>query len=269
MKDTLNHFHLITVGTTGELGLWLPWVGPVLLCLLALWVLAPVWRRRRQARRERRSIERLASACVRDAVLPNGMDGMTQVDYLLLTPNGIVVADVKRYQGYLFGGEHIEQWTQIIDNRSYKFPNPLFKNEMDVMAVRERAAGVPVSGWVIFAGEGSFPKGRPERVALLETLADDLGLTNEAPTSRTGTSGQAVSRAPEAVQGAIGVAANPSLAAWEALQHALTTGTPGRAGRMPSWRTLAAVLLLALALAWGGWLAQARGVFHPVVSSAS
>lgn len=253
MSEALNQFQLVTTGAAGKLDLWLPWAGPVLLGVLALWVGLPVWRRRRREAGERRVIERLAAAHVRDAVLPNGIDGMTQVDYLLLTPSGIVVADVKRYQGYLFGGEHIELWTQVIDNRSYKFPNPLFKNDMDVMAVRERVPGTPVSGRLIFLGEGSFPKGRPERVSMLDTLAEDLGLASATDIKSAGTR-DAVAAGSERYQ-----------AAWTALLGALSASAGPR--RVFEWRLWLAGVLLLAALLTSGWLLQAAGIFPAAESS--
>ncbi len=251
MSHLLNQSHLVTVGAAGDLSIWLPWVGPVLLVVFALWLVAPLWRRRMHATRQRRAIERLASACVRDAVFPNGVDGMTQVDYLLLTATGIVVADVKRYQGYLFGGENIKQWTQILDKRSYKFPNPLFKNEMDVMAVCEQVPGTPVTGRVIFAGEGHFPKGRPERVSLLDTLAGDLGLEVGCEGTPARTAGGSADRYQPA---------------WQRLQQSLVprSGVPRRA---LNWRVLVTVLLLAAALVWGGELLLATGTFNQGIST--
>jgi len=208
-----------------------PWLGPAGTAVFALLLLWPRLRGKWRERRIRGAIERCGLDFVKDVTLPDGMDGVTHIDYLLLMPNEIVVADLKRYQGILFGAEYIDRWTQVLGSKSFKFPNPLFKNELDVMAVKARAPAVPVSGRVIFTDEGDFPKGRPSGVSLVATLADDLGV--------------------ESSPGPI--LPSPAMAgAWEQLGAAASEGGAGR--RAIDSGIVFAALLLGLSCAWALWM---------------
>lgn len=214
-----------------------PWLGPLAMAVVALLLLWPRIRGKLGERRMRRSIERCGIDFVKDAMLPDGMDGMTHIDYLLLTPSGIVVADLKKYQGILFGAEHIDQWTQVLGQKSYKFANPMFKNELDVMAVRAQLPEVPVTGRVIFSGDGSFPKGRPAGVSVLSTLASDLGVAGSSRGARAEPTAELAT-------------------AWQSLRKALADADRGERKRDGDGGSgiLVASLLLLLACAWAGWM---------------
>lgn len=155
-----------------------------------LLLLGTVWYFRQQARQTRhqrhveRVIDRLGVDYHRDIVLPDGIDGLAFIDYLLLTPAGLIVLDVEHCRGHLFGGETVDQWSQVVDNKTYKFPNPLYANQTHCQAVlwnlsalhpgdgdanRER-----VHGWVVFDNAGDFPKGIPARVSSIDRLKADL-----------------------------------------------------------------------------------------------
>jgi len=114
-----------------------------------------------------------------DIEIPDGVEDIVHLDCLLLTRAGLLVIDIKDYAGLIFGGESIDVWTQVLESRSYKFDNPLFQNQERVMAVKSLALGVPVSGLVLFTGDGEFPKGKPEGVCTPESLTDDMKYINE------------------------------------------------------------------------------------------
>ncbi|HEB80516.1 MAG TPA: NERD domain-containing protein, partial [Chromatiales bacterium] len=130
---------------TGLLGapsvLWLPWVAGL---AVGLGVLAGglVWRARTAERRRiQRTVRRLSQEGLRDVVIPDGIDGVLQIDCLLLTHRGVLVLDLRPYAGMLFGAEHIDYWTQITKGGSYRFPNPLHENRLRVQAVRTLLPG--------------------------------------------------------------------------------------------------------------------------------
>ena len=215
-----------------------PWLGPLAAAVLALALLWPRIRGKLAERRMRRVVEALARDFIRDAVLPDGMDGVTHVDYLLLLPGQVVVIDIKKYQGFIFAGENIDQWTQVVGNRSYKFPNPLYKSEMDVMAVRTRITQAQVTGRVVFASEGSFPKGRPPGVCMLEDLQAELS-----------TVGAGADIAPALRNEWLGLRA-----AGLEVERSGTTLMLRNQQREHRSGLLAALALLALSLGWAGWL---------------
>ncbi|HKK05843.1 MAG TPA: nuclease-related domain-containing protein [Gammaproteobacteria bacterium] len=226
-----------------------PWLGPAGTATFALLLLWPRMRGKVRERRMRRVIERCGLDFVKDVMLPDGMDGITHIDYLLLRPDTIVVADLKRYQGILFGAEHIDQWTQLVGQKSFKFPNPLFKNELDVMAVKAQVPAAPITGRVIFSDEGSFPKGIPAGVSMLGTLAQDLGVSGSSGQG-SDAAGSAAPREPSAAVAS----------AWQALRSALAQASAGGArerGRGGGSGIVMASLLLALSCAWALWMLRA------------
>lgn len=63
-----------------------------------------------------------------DLTLPDGQGSTTQIDHILLSPNGIFVIETKNYKGWIFGGERQKMWTQKIYKKSYQFRNPIHQN---------------------------------------------------------------------------------------------------------------------------------------------
>ena len=63
-----------------------------------------------------------------DLTLPDGQGSTTQIDHILLSPNGIFVIETKNYKGWIFGGERQKMWTQKIYKKSYQFQNPIHQN---------------------------------------------------------------------------------------------------------------------------------------------
>src|SRR5690554_7314103 len=91
------------------------------------------------------------------------MGGQIQVEHLLLTGSGMLVIDVKEYEGVVFAGERMEEWTVIGDGGRgrFTFPNPLRTLYDRVAALRQLVRDVPVEGYVLFASGAKFNKGRP------------------------------------------------------------------------------------------------------------
>ena len=52
-------------------------------------------------------------------------NGTTQIDHLLLSKYGIFIVETKNYNGWIFGSEDNERWTQVIYGKKYYFQNPL------------------------------------------------------------------------------------------------------------------------------------------------
>ncbi|MDZ7804105.1 nuclease-related domain-containing protein [Thiohalophilus sp.] len=151
--------------------------GIALLLLLAAMVLA--WPRLYSGYLDRqlhKKIQAVAAEALHQVVIPDGMDGAVYLENLLLTPDGLLVLPVHRYKGVVFAADGIDNWTQVLGKRTYKFGNPLPQLESEVLAVKDYAAGIPVKGRVVFTKGVEFPKGRPEKlisVAELEKLGED------------------------------------------------------------------------------------------------
>ena len=122
---------------------------------------------------------------LQDIMLPDGIEGYTYIDYLLLTPKGMVVLDINLSEGHIFGGESVDEWTQVVNKKTYKFNNPLYDNQTKCQAVRwnvknniaENANAnddLETHGWIAFSSAGNFPKGIPENISMIKNLNDDL-----------------------------------------------------------------------------------------------
>lgn len=109
---------------------------------------------------------------LRDVLLPDGNGGQIQVEHLLLTGNGIVVIDVKAFEGTIFAGDRMAEWTVISRKGRFTFPNPLGTLYDRVAALRQLVRDVPVVGLVLFAAGADFTKGRPRDIVLPSELMD-------------------------------------------------------------------------------------------------
>ena len=151
-------------------------VTAAVLALMAL--IGALWlsylRRTADKRRNLKIIRELGTQYLHNVLIPDGVDGFVAIDFLVLTPGGIVVIDMQNYNGLLFGGERTENWTQMLGFRGYKFTNPLPANRLRVQAVKMVVPGVPVAGRVVFSSTGRFPKGIPDGVSMLISLQEDL-----------------------------------------------------------------------------------------------
>lgn len=136
--------------------------------LAAAIVLAVLFRRQLANWREQRQVTRmlrhLGARRLRDLQLPDGMGGEVTIDYLLLARDALLVVGVKRYSGIIFGGPQTDQWTQVVNRVSYKFPNPDAYLQRQVNAVRLLSPGTRVTGLHLFTHGAEFPRDKPDNV---------------------------------------------------------------------------------------------------------
>jgi len=148
-----------------------------------------IWKQSRKSKHQRHAhkvVDSLGVKYLRDVVLPDGIDGLVFIDYLLLVPGGFVVLDTQHNEGHLFGGETVDQWSQVSNNKTYKFNNPLYANQSACQALMWNlqhnidAEDLPadlqwqVHGWVTFSSAGNFPKGIPAQVSMIDELKNNL-----------------------------------------------------------------------------------------------
>ncbi|MCF6255818.1 MAG: NERD domain-containing protein [Gammaproteobacteria bacterium] len=164
----------------------------ILEAIAALGLLAVIfffWKQSRKNKHQRHAhkvVDSLGVKYLRNVVLPDGIDGLVFIDYLLLVPGGFVVLDTQHSEGHLFGGETIDQWSQVINNKTYKFNNPLYDNQRACQAIQWnlqhtiKAENSPadtylqIHGWVAFSSAGNFPKGIPAQVSMVDELKNNL-----------------------------------------------------------------------------------------------
>lgn len=130
------------------------------------------WYRRRRARKELiRTLTAGGIDYVSDVLVPDGMGGYFHTDFLLLTPRGILVIDLRDVRGNVFGSDQMEEWTVMDGARRYTFTNPLGGLYDRVAAVKALAGEVCVEGRIVFTARASFPKGFPKLTVLVDALS--------------------------------------------------------------------------------------------------
>ncbi|ADQ45984.1 NERD domain protein [Caldicellulosiruptor kronotskyensis 2002] len=60
-----------------------------------------------------------------------------QIDHVVVSNYGIFVIETKNYQGWIYGNEFDEYWTQVIYKRKEKFYNPIRQNYGHIQALKE------------------------------------------------------------------------------------------------------------------------------------
>jgi len=148
-------------------------IGVAVLVIYLLATLVYVLRALRRRGARRRLHEAIIAASVeylRDVLVPDGMEGAVHVDYLLLTPRGVVVIDLRDKKGNIFGGDQMTEWTLMNGARRETFPNPQHALYDRMAAVRQFAGEMPVEGRVLFTRKGVFPKGLPRWTLMVDSL---------------------------------------------------------------------------------------------------
>jgi len=159
-------------------------LGGLILALLGALLAIRYWRRRRVdvlAVLRGVAVERLENVLV-----PDGMGGRIQVEQLVLTAQGILVVDVKRFEGVIFASDRMNEWTVIARRRRFTFPNPQNALYDRVAAVKQLVRDVTVIGYVLFPEAADFSKGRPRDVILPRELAERHKKPDRSATERLG-----------------------------------------------------------------------------------
>lgn len=110
----------------------------------------------------------------RDFRCPDGLGGEYTLDRLVLRYDGVSVLMCLRYEGNIFCGENIDEWTQMVNGKSYSFTNPLVMLDSQIAAVTALVPGIDVDGYLFFDHRAHFPKGRAERVIQLDNIPEAL-----------------------------------------------------------------------------------------------
>lgn len=212
------------------------WGVVTLLAVIALLLAWPMLKRRLARRAMERTIASSGFGRLRNVLLDDGMGGQSYYEWLLLTPSSIRVLATSGRSGIIFAGERLETWAQVLGKRTIRFDNPLYSLEESLSTLRYHLPKLPVEGRVLFIGDCSFPKGRPDKVLTPGEL-DNRGREPAA----------------EAVQPVI-------QQAWEKLQESVRQVDPATEGYLlpvrepPAYgRWLMIVLLLLAAGAWLFW----------------
>jgi hypothetical protein len=121
-----------------------------------------------------RRLKRLGNKQISGFQCPDGLGHYFLIDRLILRPDGISLLLFKCYPGKIFCADQIDDWTQMLGKKSYRFTNPLYDLECQVKAVSACVPGVPVNGYLFFDHLAEFPKGHPDRVIHINNIPPQL-----------------------------------------------------------------------------------------------
>ena len=124
--------------------------------------------------RTRHCLNHLGLESAADVRFPDGLGHFFTVDRLVMHHDGISMLVIKRYSGRIFCADDIDEWTQIVGGKSYRFKNPLIDLDYQIKAVSSLVPDVTVNGYLFFDQRARFPKGHPERVVQIETMPECL-----------------------------------------------------------------------------------------------
>lgn len=144
-------------------------------------------------------LRRLGLKQLSDIQFPDGMGHYFTVDRLIMRHDGITLLINKRYPGKIFCAEHIDDWTQMLGRKSYRFRNPLYELDTQIKTISSCIPNVDVDGYLFFDQMAEFPKGHPERVIYLNTIPQQLIRNRKYKVEK------------------------PVAAAWQVLQHKLNS----------------------------------------------
>lgn len=130
-----------------------------------------------------RLINKISKHSLRNVIVPDAVEGASLIDWVILTPEGILILNIMNYRGMIFASENIHQWTQVVARRSYTFENPLQQLDIDVVTIKTLAPGINVKGYVVFDYDSHFPKGRPKNVTTIGEIKQSIKALQEKEVS--------------------------------------------------------------------------------------
>ena len=124
--------------------------------------------------RIQRSLDRIGCEQIRDLVCSDGLEGHYNIDRLALVQDAILLISYKPYGGNIYCAERISEWTQVVEQKSFKFENPIFELENQLTALKLLTGAAPLKGYLFFNYSAEFPKGHPDMVLHPENLPDSF-----------------------------------------------------------------------------------------------
>ncbi|MBL1431911.1 MAG: hypothetical protein COC09_04315 [Gammaproteobacteria bacterium] len=142
------------------------------LLLLAMLFLLPSVFDALRVRKRFGVFKRIADDSMHDIFVPDGVGGNVYIAHLLLMPDQIAVFNEKPFAGKIFGDVNVDQWTQSIRQRSFRFANPLVELQSQIVAINALVGQRCTTGYLVFSDDSEFPWGKPENVYLRKELVE-------------------------------------------------------------------------------------------------
>lgn len=157
--------------------LFLLLIGMLLIGLVSIFIFMRL-KKNAFRRKVKRAIKKISCDYIADIPLDMGEDHYAYFDYILLYRQGIMALEIKDYAGHIYASDKINEWTQVINRKSYKFKNPFFILEQKIDLIKEIIPDQPITVVIIFTEQADFPKGRPDNVLLISELYKHYGKAN-------------------------------------------------------------------------------------------
>lgn len=119
-------------------------------------------------------LNHLGHKCIANFKWPDGLGHYFIIDRLILHADGISLLMLTPYPGKIFCADGIDEWTQMIGQKSYRFANPLHELDFRIKAIAAATPNVNVDGYLFFDYQAEFPKGHPERVIYRDKIPEAL-----------------------------------------------------------------------------------------------
>lgn len=159
-------------------GIWFA----LIVALVVIAAVVTIWIRRRRSGGD--AVSAITVKSMRDVVLPDSMGGQIHLEHVLLTARGIVVLDVKNFDGTVFASDRMDEWTVIGKAQRFTFPNPQAGLFDRVSAIKAVSRDIPVNGFILFSGEAEFGKDRPSDTIFPEELLEQFRKPDAADLER-------------------------------------------------------------------------------------
>lgn len=166
----MSFFEQVSINTLLDKPIAITILVAIVLVIFILVSAMPALREYLNERKINKSIQQLGSQYLKQVILPDSLGGSIFLDYIVLAQHSIILVILKNFRGTIFCADNIDQWTQLIGNRSYKFPNILQQLDSDILSVNTLVKDVDVTGLVVFTSDCEFPKGKPEHVKSINEL---------------------------------------------------------------------------------------------------
>ncbi|MBT8130856.1 MAG: NERD domain-containing protein [Gammaproteobacteria bacterium] len=148
-------------------------------------LIAFISRSRSRGRRAlQKTIRSISQEYLEHIVVPDGLDGKIEIDYILLTARGLLVLDVKDVGGVVFSGAALDRWTVMDGAERFKISNPVGPSLSRIVAIKKLVPHIPVHGRIVFIQDADFRGDELPQVVTLEELREQFSASSTAAADR-------------------------------------------------------------------------------------